>query len=213
MSRVAIIGSGEVGQALARGFKAHGYEVRIASRTPEKLADFSREAGIPTSTFSEAASWCDGAVLAVRGDGALAAIEAAGPANLDGKWVIDASNPLAAEPPDDGVIRYFTGPNDSLMERLQAGYPGIRFVKAFNSVGSHFMVNPTWPEARGTMFYCGNDAAAKKTVATIIEQFGWEGWDMGTATSARALEPLAQLWVLPGLRENRWSHAFRLMPL
>jgi hypothetical protein len=97
------------------------------------------------------------------------------------------------------------------MEALQSEFPEARFVKAFNCVGNAFMVNPSFPGGKATMFYCGNDAGAKKVVARIIEQFGWEAEDMGTAVAARALEPLCQLWCIPGLRESRWSHAFRLL--
>jgi predicted dinucleotide-binding enzyme len=85
-------------------------------------------------------------------------------------------------------------------------------VKAFNSVGTALMVNPSFQDGKPTMFYCGNDEGAKKVVATIIEQFGWEGADMGTAKAARAIEPLCQLWCIPGFRENAGgNHAFRLM--
>ena len=59
-----------------------------------------------------------------------------------------------------------------------------------------------------TMFYCGNDAGAKAAVAKILEQFGWEPADMGTAVAARALEPLCQLWCIPGFLRNQWTHAF-----
>jgi predicted dinucleotide-binding enzyme len=81
----------------------------------------------------------------------------------------------------------------------------------FCGVGNALMVNPELPGGRPTMFYCGNDAGAKAAVARIIEQFGWEGADMGTAKAARAIEPLCQLWCIPGLLQNRWTHAFRLM--
>jgi hypothetical protein len=135
----------------------------------------------------------------------------AGAAALTGKLVIDTTNPISLEPPVDGVLRFFTGPNDSLMERLQAAFPEARFVKAFNSVGNAFMVNPSFPGGTPTMFYCGNHAGAKAEVARLIERFGWEAADMGTAVAARAIEPLCQLWCIPGLRENRWTHAFRLL--
>ena len=76
--------------------------------------------------------------------------------------MIDTTNPIAHEPPEDGVLKFFTSPNDSLMERLQAAFPDVKFVKAFNSVGSALMVNPAFPGgAKPTMFYCGNDAGAK----------------------------------------------------
>jgi len=125
--------------------------------------------------------------------------------------VIDVTNPIADEPPEDGVIRFFTGPNDSLMERLQASFPDARFVKAFNIVGSAVMVNPKLPGGPPTMFFCGNDAEAKAVVRGLLTQFGWEPADMGTAKAARAIEPLCQLWCIPGFREQRWTHAFKLL--
>ena len=211
MKRVTVLGSGPVAKVLASGLKTHGYEVRIGNRSLEKIAAFGKEAGIPTGTPAEAAAWADTVVLAVAGRAAEEALAGAGVANLRGKIVIDTTNPSAGEPPVDGVLRFFTGPNDSLMERLQAAFPDARFVKAFNSVGNAVMVGPSFAGGKPTMFYCGNDAAAKAEVARLIEQFGWEGADMGTAVAARALEPLCQLWCIPGLRENRWSHAFKLL--
>jgi predicted dinucleotide-binding enzyme len=209
--KFGVLGSGPVGQVLAKGLKQHGYEVRIGSRTPKKLVDFSSASGIPAGTFAEVAAWAEGLVLAVKGSVAQDALKEAGARNLKGKLVVDATNPIADEPPEDGVIRLFTGPNLSLMEQLQKAFPNAHFVKAFSSVGNAQMVNPSLPGGKPTMFYCGNDAEAKRIVARIIEQFGWEGADMGRATAARAIEPLAQLWCIPGFLENRWNHAFKLL--
>jgi predicted dinucleotide-binding enzyme len=209
--KFGVLGSGPVGQVLAKGLKQHGHDVRIASRTPKKMADFSAASGIPAGTFAEVTAWAEGLVLAVKGTIARDALSQAGAQNLKGKVVMDATNPIADEPPQDGVIRLFTGPNDSLMEQLQAAFPAARFVKAFSSVGNRQMVNPSLPGGKPTMFYCGNDVEAKKIVARIIEQFGWEGADMGKATAARAIEPLAQLWCILGFLENRWDHAFKLL--
>jgi predicted dinucleotide-binding enzyme len=211
--RIGIIGSGQVGQTLAQGFKKHGHETRIASRSPQKLADFSKSSGIQNGTFADVAAWSEAIVLAVKGDAAEAAVREAGVANLNGKLVIDTTNPIANEPPEDGVLRFFTSPNDSLMERLQAACPGAKFVKAFNSVGSPLMIDPSFPGgARPTMFFCGNDDGAKATVAGILDQFGWEVADMGSAKAARAIEPLCQLWCIPGFRNNEWAnHAFGLL--
>jgi predicted dinucleotide-binding enzyme len=211
MHKIGVIGSAVVGQTLAQGFKKHGYEVRIASRTPAKLADFAAKSGITAATFSDVAAWSDVVVLAVKGTAAEAAVRQAGVANLRGKTVIDTTNPIADAPPVDGVIQYFTGPNASLMEQLQLTFPDVRFVKAFSSVGSARMVNPQFEGGMPTMFYCGNDEEAKATVARVIAQFGWEPADMGTAVAARAIEPLAQLWCIPGFRQNQWGHAFRVL--
>lgn len=211
MEKYGVLGSGVVAQTLAKGLKRHGFDVRIASRSAGKLADFSKASGIPAGTFADVAAWADAIVLAVKGTAAESALQQAGAANLRGKIVIDTTNPLADEAPVDGVLKVFTGPNDSLMERLQSAFPDARFVKAFNSVGNALMVNPSLPGGRPTMFYCGNDAAAKQTVARLLEQFGWEPADMGRAAGARAIEPLCQLWCIPGFLENRWAHAFRLL--
>src|SRR5689334_17253758 len=211
MSKIGVIGSASVGQTLAQGFRKHGYDVRIGSRTPAKLADFSSTSGIGADTFANVAAWADIIVLAVKGTVAEEAIRTAGEANVRGKVVIDTTNPIAEAPPVDGVIQLFTGPNSSLMEQLQKTFPAARFVKAFSSVGAARMVNPSFQSGKPTMFYCGNDADAKSTVAGILDQFGWERLDLGTATAARAIEPLAQLWCIPGFRENKWTHAFKVL--
>jgi predicted dinucleotide-binding enzyme len=213
MTRFGVLGSGQVGQVLARGLARHGYDVRIASRTPAKLADFAVASGIAAGTYDDVAAWAEGLVLAVHGGVAAEVLSQAGATNLSEKLVIDVTNPLADEPPDDGVLRVFTGPNESLMERLQAAFPDAKFVKAFNSVGNALMVNPSLPGGTPTMFYCGNDTAAKQVVVRIIEQFGWEPFDMGTAKAARAIEPLCQLWCIPGLRGGGWQHAFKLLQM
>jgi predicted dinucleotide-binding enzyme len=211
MQKVGVIGSAIVGQTLAQGFKKHGYDVRIGSRTPAKLGEFTGRSGIPAGTSADVAAWADIVVLAVKGGMAEEAIRTAGDVNLAGKVVIDTTNPIADAPPVDGVIQYFTGPNSSLLERLQSTFPSIHFVKAFSSVGAARMVDPEFKAGRPTMFYCGNDAGAKTAVAKILDQFGWEGADMGTAVAARAIEPLAQLWCIPGFRENTWTHAFKVL--
>ena len=210
--RIGVIGSAVVGQTLARGLKQHGYEVRIASRTPAKLAEFSKTSGIQAGALADVASWAEAVVLAVAGAGAAEAVKESGIDNLAGKLVIDTTNPIAKEPPEDGVLKFFTSPNDSLMERLQSAAPKAKFVKAFNSVGSGLMINPSFPGgAKPTMFYCGNDAGAKAVVAKIIEQCGWVPADMGTAKAARAIEPLCQLWCILPFRGGSRTHAFKLL--
>ena len=209
--KIGVLGSGEVAQTLARGFKKKGYEVRIGTRHPEKLEELSVESGIPSGTFRDVAAYGTVLVLAVKGTAALSALELAGAPALDGKVVIDTTNPIADAPPDQGILRYFTEPNDSLMERLQAAYPKVRFVKAWNSVGNALMVDPMVAGGPPTMFYCGNDAGAKEVVARVLREFGWDTEDIGGAPGARALEPLCQLWCAPGFLRNDWSHAFKVV--
>lgn len=213
MKKVAVLGSGQVGEVLANGLLKHGYAVMRASREPAKLEGWKSSAKGEASvgTFADAAKWGELAILAVKGTAAEEAIEQAGLANLAGKTVIDATNPIANEPPDHGVIRYFTTMNESLMERLQKKAPQAKFVKAFNSVGNAFMVNPKL-EATPTMFICGDDAGAKAQVTEILTKFGWETADMGGVQSARAIEPLCQLWCIPGMTTGNWMPgAFKLV--
>ena len=172
-------GRGPVREGPGRGSwieDAPAIEVRIGNRGLEKIAAFGKEAGIPTGTPAEAAASADTVVLAVAGRAAEEALAGAGAANLRGKVVIDATNPIADGAPVNGVIRFFTGPNESLMERLQAQLPQARFVKAFNSVGNSLMVDPEL-SSRPSMFICGNDESAKKTVTELLEQFGWDAED------------------------------------
>ncbi|HEU4404410.1 MAG TPA: NAD(P)-binding domain-containing protein [Polyangiaceae bacterium] len=213
MKKVAVLGSGQVGEVLADGFLKHGFAVRRGSREPSKLADWRAKAGAnaSTGTFDEAAAWAEVVVLAVKGTAAESAVGLAGAKNLAGKPVLDATNPIADAPPEDGVLKFFTGPNESLMERLQALAPEARFVKAWSCVGNAFMVDPDFGGQKPTMFICGNDEGAKAEAIAILERFGWETSDMGRAAAARAIEPLCMLWCIPGLRGGRWTHAFKLL--
>jgi predicted dinucleotide-binding enzyme len=213
IGKVAVIGSGQVGQTLANGFLKHGYEVMRGTREPGKLAEWKQAAGARASVgpYADAARFGEMVVLAVKGTAAESAVRACGVDALGDKVIVDVTNPIADAQPENGVIRYFTGPNESLMERLQAIAPRARFVKSFSCVGNPFMVNPDFGGETPTMFICGNDAAAKVEVARVLERFGWEWADMGGVQGARAIEPLAMLWCIPGILRGEWNHAFRLL--
>lgn len=210
--KIGILGSGVVAQVLAGGFLKHGHEVMMGTSSRDKLADWkAKNPGARVGGFPHAAKFGELVVLAVKGTAAAEAIRAAGPAELAGKAVMDVTNPIADLPPVNGVIRFFTSLDESLMERLQREFPAIRFVKAFNSVGNAGMVNPRFAAGKPTMFVCGNDDAAKKTVSEIVTQFGWEPEDMGKVEAARAIEPLCMLWCIPGFLRNDWMHAFKVV--
>ena len=211
--RVGIIGSGVVAQSLGDGFVKHGHEVMLGTRNSAKLADWqAKNSGAQVGSFSDVARFGELIVLAVKGSVAAAAIRAAGLENVAGKTIIDACNPIAEEPIVDGVLKFFVGPNESLMQQLQTEFPQARFVKAFSSVGSGYMVNPEFENGPPTMFICGNDAEAKNVVRGILNQFGWETADMGSAEAARAIEPLCILWCIPGFAQNDWGpRAFKLL--
>ena len=210
--KVAVLGSGNVAKTLAGGFLKHGHAVMMGSRTPEKLAEWKTQnpAG-STGTFAAAAAFGELVVLAVKGGAAMDALRLSSASNLVGKTVIDACNPIADAPPVNGVLKFFTNLDESLMEKLQHEFAGANFVKAFNSVGADLMVNPEFAGGKPTMFICGNSEAAKKSVVAILDQFGWETADMGTVEAARAIEPLCMLWCIPGFRGNDWTHAFKLL--
>jgi len=215
-SKVGIIGSAVVGQVLGKAFLTEGYEVMLGSRDPQKDEVVKWKEQNPrgqTGTFEETAKFGDIIVLATGGSVTENAINMAGINNFSGKVVIDATNPIAAEPPINGVLKYFTSMNDSLMERIQKLIPQAHVVKAFNSVGNALMYKPNLPGGKPTMFICGNNADAKKTVTEILDAFGWETEDMGAVEAARAIEPLCILWCIPGFIKNQWMHAFKLLKM
>lgn len=210
--KVGILGSGDVAKVLASGFLKHGHDVLMGTRSPAKLDDWAKQNPKGRiGSFAEAAKFADLAVLAVKGAVAVEALRAAGASNLGGKSVIDATNPISDLPPVNGVLRFFTNLDESLMERLQLEFQSAHFVKAFNSVGNACMVNPQFRDGRPSMFICGNDDGAKKVVTRVLDQFGWETVDMGKAEAARAIEPLCMLWCIPGFLRNDWVHAFKLL--
>jgi len=213
MKKIGILGSGDVGKTLAAGFIKNGYQVMIGTRTSSKLDDWKKQfsQNLIVGTFAETSAFGEIVILAIKGLNAKEAIKTAGLQNLSGKTVIDATNPIANEAPVNGVLKFYTNLDKSLMEDLHAEFPSINFVKAFNSVGSPFMVNPDFGGIKPTMPICGNNADAKAEVTKILELFGWEVIDMGMDEAARAIEPLCMLWCIPGLRENKWAHAFKLL--
>jgi 8-hydroxy-5-deazaflavin:NADPH oxidoreductase len=210
--KVGILGSGAVATVLGSGFTRHGHDVMLGSRTPAKLGDWAKaNPKARVGTFREVAAASELLVLAVKGLVAADALRAAGADNLKGKTLIDTTNPIADGPPEKGVLRYFTTFDESLMEQLQKEFAEARFVKAFNSVGSARMVNPSYAEGRPSMFICGDHAGAKQQVGEVLDQFGWSVEDMGGVEAARAIEPLCMLWCIPGFLRNEWQHAFKLL--
>ena len=210
--KVGILGSGVVAQTLGSGFLAHGHAVLLGTRDAAKLADWqAANAGGRVGDFAQAAEFGDLVVLAVKGTAAADALRAAGADRLGTKVVIDATNPIADAPPQNGVLRFTTTLDEALMEQLQREFPRARLVKAFNSVGNALMVDPQLAGGPPSMFICGNDAAAKDVVRGILGQFGWSTEDMGGAEAARAIEPLCILWCVPGFLHNDWRHAFKML--
>jgi len=212
--KIGVLGSGTVGQTLASGFLKHGHAAMIGTREPggeglkKWLANNPKGA---VGTFGQAAAFGEVLLLATLGRVAAQVIELAGKENFTGKVLIDANNPIGDAPPVDGVLQFFTGPNQSLGEQTQALIPRAHVVKAFNSVGAPRMVDPHYEQGTPTMFIAGDDASAKATVSGLLREFGWEPFDCGGIVAARAIEPLCMLWCIPGFRQNMWTHAFKLL--
>lgn len=213
-SRVGVLGSGEVGRRLAAGFRSRGHDVMIGSRAPDKpelrewlAADGD---GVHPGTFAEVAAHGELLVLAVLGNAADDAIAQAGPENFSGKVVIDAMNPLdfsAGFPPKLSIAG-----EDSLGERVQRALPDAKVVKAFNTIGNQYFVDPSFAEGRPTMLIAGNDDAAKRIVADVIADFGWpEAVDIGGIEGSRELEAICIAWVKIGGRRQAWDHGFALL--
>jgi 8-hydroxy-5-deazaflavin:NADPH oxidoreductase len=213
--KVGVLGSGMVGRVLGSGFTKEGHQVMLGTRDVNKaevVKWLSENAGATAGSFADTASFGDIIVLATSGDITAQVISSARLQNFDGKIVIDATNPIDhTRPPVNGVLPYFTNMDDSLMERLQKMLPKAKLVKAFNCVGNAFMYKPDFGGEKPTMFICGNDEDAKKTVASILLSFGWDAEDMGKAEAARPIESLCILWCIPGFIRGQWNHAFRLL--
>jgi 8-hydroxy-5-deazaflavin:NADPH oxidoreductase len=212
--KIGILGSGEVGQMLASAFLNEGHEVMLGTRNTSKdeVVKWNNKNVIgQVGTFADTGKFGELLILAAKGKVIEEVIKQTGIANFRNKVVIDATNPISDAPPQNGVLKFFTSLDDSLMERIQKRIPDAKVVKAFNSIGSAFMYKPKFPQGTPTMFICGNDDAAKKTVTDLLTKFGWETVDMGKVESARAIEPLCILWCIPGFLRNEWTHAFKLL--
>jgi 8-hydroxy-5-deazaflavin:NADPH oxidoreductase len=213
-TRVGVLGSGEVGRRLAAGFSSRGHDVMIGSREPGKpdLTEWlaGDGAGIKAGTFAETAARGEVVVLAVLGNAAEEAITDARPDNFAGKVVIDAMNPLdfsGGFPPKLSICG-----EDSLGERVQRALPDARVVKAFNTIGNSYFVDPSFSDGRPTMLIAGNDDDAKRTVSDIAADFGWpDAVDLGGIEGSRELEAICIAWVKIGGARGAWDHGFKLL--
>jgi hypothetical protein len=211
--RIGILGSGGVGQDLGLGFIGLGHDVKMGSRNParDEIKAWLAKAGKRASagSFAEAAVFGELAVLAILWTGTENAIHLAGPENLAGKVVIDVTNPLLFRP--NALPGLAVGGVDSAGEQVQRWLPKAKVVKAFNSVNHAHMFKPSFPDGPPDMFICGDDAAARETVAGICRDFGWGVVDMGKLEAARLLEPLALIYILNAIQTGNWDYAFKLL--
>jgi len=212
--RVGILGSGDVGRALGKGFASRGHDVKIGSRSPESetIQKWLKETRgrVSSGTFADAAAHGEVVVIAVLGEAVEKAIDLAVPKNLDGKVVIDATNPLdfsKGMPPG-----LFVGTTDSLGELIQRKVPKAHVVKCFNIVGNVNMVDPKVPGGPPDMIIAGNDADAKEKVTGILKEFGWPGAiDAGGIDGSRWLEAMVPLWVRVCNSVGTWNVAWKAL--
>jgi len=178
--KIGILGAGNVGSALGNAWARHQHEIMFGSREPGPEKGATR-----SGTIEEAGKFGEVVALALPWQAAHDLLPSL---KLAGKTVIDCTNPLGHVLTSSGA------------EALQALAPGAKFVKAFNTTGANNMANPTYVGGPLAMFYCGDHADAKKTVAELIRQIGFEPYDLGPLANARLLEAQAELWIWLALR-------------
>jgi predicted dinucleotide-binding enzyme len=198
--RVAVLGTGTVGRAIATELTELGHAVTMGSRSAdsEALAEWVQGAGEGArgGTFAEAAAASELVFNCTAGEHSLEALAAAGAENLAGKTLVDVANPLdfsAGFPPTLSVCN-----DDSLAERIQAAHPEARVVKALNTVNAAVMVDPSRVRGDHVVFVCGDDGAAKAQVSALLEAFGWPPdsiVDLGDLSAARGTEMYLPLWL------------------
>jgi predicted dinucleotide-binding enzyme len=198
--RIAVLGTGMVGQALGRRLVETGHEVRMGSRTAggEKAQEFVAAAGSGASegTFADAAAWGEVVVNATGGLVSLEALTAAGEENLAGKVLLDISNPLDFS---EGFPPKVVQPDGrSLGEQIQSAFPEARVVKTLNTMNADVMVHPRQLSGPHSVFVAGDDADAKAVARDLLVGFGWEPAevvDAGGIAAARGLELYLPLWL------------------
>lgn len=212
--KIGILGTGDVGRALGRGFVALGHQVKIGARTAnhEKALEWVGEMGARASqgTFADTAKFGEIVVFATLGVANPEVVKAVGAGAFSGKVVIDATNPLDFSqgfPPDLAIKG-----NDSGGETLQRLIPDAKVVKAFNFVGNSLMFRPELAGGPPDMFIAGDDAEAKQAVTAILRDFGWPSVvDFGGIKSSRWLEAMCIAWVLAGAATGNWRQAFKML--
>jgi 8-hydroxy-5-deazaflavin:NADPH oxidoreductase len=207
--KIAIIGAGNVGGTLGKGWAKHGHEVVFGVREPsdQKLTDLLAETGGKSRAASvrDAVQSAPVVALAVPWDAAQDALQNAG--NLHGKILLDCMNPLKAD-----LSGLAVGHATSGAEQVAKWARGARVVKIFNTTGSNNMANPVYKEGASMMLYCGDDAEAKMTAAQLAKDLGFEPYDLGPLSEARYLEPFALVWIhLAVFQKMGREFAFRLM--
>ncbi|NJM94252.1 MAG: NAD(P)-binding domain-containing protein [Cytophagales bacterium] len=199
--KIAVFGTGMVGDTIGSKLVALGHAVMMGSRTAdnEKAKAFVDKNGNKASagTYQEAAAFGEIIFNCTAGGGSLEALGMAGENNINGKIIVDIANPLdfsKGMPPSLSVAN-----TTSLGEEIQKSFPQTKVVKTLNTMWCGLMVNPNMINAGDhSVFICGNDASAKGEVRTILKSFDWSDkniLDLGDITAARGTEMFLPLWL------------------
>ncbi len=195
---IGLLGTGMVGQTLARRLADLGYDVMVGARTreSESLAPFAELARVTTGSFADAAAFGDLVINATNGRNSIDALNQAGVAHLTGKPLLDVANHM--EPVEGGFPTPAASADNSLGQRIQAAFPEARVVKSLNTMNCSVMVDPTSVEGDHVVFVSGDDPAAKQVVTELLNDVGWRPEqiiDLGGIETAAAVEMMMALWL------------------
>lgn len=198
--KIAVLGTGMVGNTIASKLIALGHDVMMGSRTAtnEKAIKWVREHGHKASvgTYADAAAFGEIIFNCTNGQGSLEALKMAGEVNMEGKVLIDLANPLDFSkgfPPSLTIVN-----TDSLAENIQRAFPTVKVVKTLNTMNCTLMVNPSLVPGDHCVFISGNDEHAKDIAKGLLQTFGWQDKnmiDLGDITTARGTEQMLPVWV------------------
>lgn len=211
--RIAVLGSGSVGQAISTGLVRLGHEVAMGTRDPQaaRIQEWIGTVdGVEAKTFGDAASWCGMAFLCTKWSGTESAVQLAGASALAGKIVVDVTNPLR---PTESGMELAVEEIGSAGEQVQRWLPQSKVVKSLNILNASYMLNAHLDEGEPLMFVAGNDDAAKKEVTAVLESAGWSVSDLGGIEQARLLESLAMLWITLARQRQKFDFAFQPLTL
>ena len=218
--KIAVLGTGTVGETIGSALIAKGHEVKMGRRTAtnEKAAEWVSKSGAnaSTGTFADAAAFGGIIINATKGANSIDVLNSVGAASLNGKILIDVANPLdfsKGMPPS--LIPSLSNTN-SLGEEIQKTFPEVKVVKTLNTMWCGLMVNPTMIGGGDHINYlCGNDTDAKTEVKKfLINNFGWKEenlLDLGDICNARGTESVLPIWLRVFLATNNGAFYFKLV--
>jgi len=200
--KISILGTGKMGSTVGRQLAGAGYEVVFGSRDPEtQRGKYAKESRIMVKNYAEAAREGDVTIIAVPWAHTLDLIKRIR-AELDGKVIVDLTNPLAAD-----ISHLVVGGANSAAEQVAEALSGSMVVKAFNGITADNFQTPRFSGDIAQVLYCGDERSAKKIVKELIEACGYDGVDCGALTNARYLEGMAMLWLQLAFWED-WGGNF-----